>query len=110
MRAMCRIGAGLGVVAVLGACQMAALPPILDPAPADPGLDAPAQRAVAACLSQAETQGFEVRGVADATEVVDGADNAVGQNVFVDIGRAGQAATVRCSYTYATSQARVMTL
>ncbi len=105
-----RAGTALGLAALLGACNMAALPQIIEPAPADPGVDLPAQRAIAACLSRAEAQGLEVRGVANSSEVVGPGGAAVGQNVFVDVGRGGQAFTVRCSYTYASSEARIMTL
>lgn len=110
MTSVLRTGTALGLAALLGACNVAALPQIIEPAPADPGVDRPTQQAVAACLSRAEAQGLEVRGVSNTSEAMGGGGTAVGQNVFVDVGRGGQSFTVRCNYSYATSEARIMTI
>ncbi|MBK5928662.1 hypothetical protein [Rhodobaculum claviforme] len=108
-----RAGLALGAGLLLGACNMAGLPPILDPTPTAPptaGMSSDAQRATAACLDRAEAQGLQVTGVSNASEVMGFGGRPVGQNVFVNIGRGGQNVTVRCSYTYDTAEARIMTL
>ncbi|MGY6412170.1 MAG: hypothetical protein ACXIUV_14250 [Alkalilacustris sp.] len=105
-----RVGAALGLSALLAACNVASLPQIIEPAPADPGLDLPTQRAVAACLSSAEARGFDVRGVSNTSEAIGPGGVAVGQNVFVNVARGGQTFNVRCNYSYASSEARIMTL
>ncbi|MGY6634928.1 MAG: hypothetical protein ACXIU8_14475 [Alkalilacustris sp.] len=109
-----RVCAALGVGMLLGACNMAALPPILDPTPAPapsaPGVDADGQRAIAACLNQAEARGLTVSGVSNASEIRNAAGRPVGQNVFVDVTRGTQTFNVRCNYSYASAQARIMTL
>lgn len=100
----------LPLAALLAGCQMAALPDLSAPAPAAPAVEPPAERAIAACLERAEAQGLEVRGVASADEVVGGAGTAVGQNVFLQVRRGGQAFELRCNYSYAAEEARIMTL
>ena len=102
----------LGLGLFLGACNMAALPQILDPAPAPatPNVSNDGQRAIAACLNRAEAQGLAVSGVSNASEIRNAAGRPVGQNVFVDVSRGGQPFNVRCNYSYDSAQARIMTL
>ena len=112
MTAIRRLAAVLVAVSLAAGCTLDTLPPILDPEPAPrtPAVDASAQQAIAACLARAETQGLNVSGVdrSDEIRTVDGV--ALGQNVFLDVGSGGQSFTVRCSYTYASAEARIMTL
>ncbi len=110
MTSLFRAGTALGLAALLAACNIASLPQIIEPAPSDPGVDQPAQQAIAACLERAEAQGLDVRGVANTSEAMGGGGTAVGQNVFVEVGRGGQTFTVRCNYSYASSEARIMTI
>lgn len=101
----------------LGACTLGLAPPAPSPgtgAPsaraAGPAGTADAQRAVGACREAAVAQGLSVGGV-EGTEEVRGAGGlATGQNVFLAVSRPGAAFTLRCSYTYSTAQARIMTL
>ena len=110
MPRLARFGPALLLPALLAGCMQGAMPPLLDPtpAPAAPQMDGEAQRAVAACLDRAETQGLNVAGVDRTTEVVTVDGRAMGQNVFLDIGGGGP--TVRCNYDYAAGEARIMTL
>ena len=110
MTSVLRTGTALGLAGFLAACNVASLPQIIEPAPADPGVDLPTQQAIAACLSRAESQGLDVRGVANTSEAIGAGGVAMGQNVFVDVARGGQTFTVRCNYSYAGSEARIMTL
>jgi dihydroorotase-like cyclic amidohydrolase len=101
-----------GLAALLGGCTMAAPPPANRPPPS-PGpvaADASADRAIAACRDAAAAQQIAVRGVERAEEVRGGAGFGVGQNVFLAVSRSGSDFVLRCSYTYATAEARIMTL
>ena len=102
------------LAALLAGCTLAAEPPAGRPATAAPAAaqvpDAAAGRAVAACRDAATAQQIAVRGVERAEEVRGGAGFAVGQNVFLAVSRGGADFVLRCSYTYATAEARIMTL
>jgi hypothetical protein len=96
----------------LGACTMAVAPPATGPGPVapPPTADPAAQRAVAACRAAAEAQSIAVRGVEGSEEVRGTGGFATGQNVFLAVNRSGAAYTLRCSYNYATAEARIMSL
>lgn len=103
------------VLLALGACTMVAPPPTSRPAPgasgaAAPPLDATAERAVSACRAEAAAQGLAVRGVERAEEVRDTAGVALGQNVFLAVSRSGAPFSLRCSYSYASAEARIRLL
>jgi len=92
--------------------QPPALPAAIDPtpAPAAPRVEPAAERAIAACLGRAEAQGLQVTGVDRADPLLGAGGVVLGQNVFLDVGRGGQSFTVRCAYTEASREARIMTL
>lgn len=97
----------------LGACTLAVAPPPTGPSappPSDRAADAAADRAIAACRGRAGEQMLAVRGVEGAEEVRGSGGVPVGQNVFLAVTRGSADYTVRCSYSYATAEARIMTL
>jgi hypothetical protein len=98
----------------LGACTLAMAPPPpggpAAPPAAGPGAGADARQAVAACRAAAAERGLTVRGVDRVTELRGSDGRPVGQNVFLDVARPGAQFTLRCNYSYASSEARIMTL
>ncbi len=69
-----------------------------------------AARAEDLCRAAASDGGFGVTGVAANTEIR-GPDGLVtGRNVMLDVTRGGQSRTVRCAYSTASGEARLMVL
>jgi hypothetical protein len=82
-----------------------------DPAPqmpADPAREP--GTAETACSEAGRSAGFEVRGVVGSSEVTDDTGLAMSRDVMLRVTRGGQTVDVRCSYVYATAEARIMTL
>lgn len=70
----------------------------------------PASAAESACTQQGQTQGLAVQGVVGTREV-DGDDGvARSRDVMLRVARGEQVYEVRCSYSYASGQARIMSL
>lgn len=69
-----------------------------------------ADQAESACVQAGTSAGFEVQGVVGTREVADAAGAPVSRDVMLSVRRGGQALEVRCSYTYASASARMMTL
>lgn len=93
--------------------RVPAPPPMASVQPAAPtatGAAAPASQAEAACLSQGRAQGLAVQGVVGTREVAgpDGSPRA--RDVMLRVARGQQIYEVRCSYTYASAEARIMSL
>lgn len=86
----------------------AAPPP---PAPsADIGIRRSASAAEAACVAQGETQGMNVQSVVGTREVTGADGQASSRDVMLRVARGQQVFDVRCSYNYASGEARIMTL
>lgn len=79
-------------------------------APAEPGAPVSAGQAETACLSQGRAQGLAVQGVVGTREVTgpDGAPSA--RDVMLRVARGQQVYEVRCNYSYASAEARIMSL
>jgi|JI7StandDraft_1071085.scaffolds.fasta_scaffold229813_1 hypothetical protein len=78
------------------------------PAPVAPGR--PASDAEAACFEAARSAGFEGARLAGSAEVMGPQGIAASRDVMIGVRRGGQSFEVRCSYSYATNTARIMTL
>ena len=70
----------------------------------------PAGQAEAACMAQVQQQGLAVQGVVGTREVTraDGAPSA--RDVMLRVARGQQVYEVRCNYSYAGAEARIMSL
>ena len=79
-----------------------------DPAPQVAGPSAGA--AETACLEAGRAAGFDVQRVVGTTEVMGTQGLADSRDVMLAVRRGGQSFEVRCSYSYATNAARIMTL
>ena len=113
----------IGVLAIAGCAQMpdfrdgartqATPPRTVQPAPGAPVTDAgavPASAAEAACMEQGRGQGLAVQGVVGTREV-SGADGlARSRDVMLRVARGQQVYEVRCSYSYVSNEARIMSL
>lgn len=119
-----RTVAALGGVVVLAGCfQVPAMrgaapvrsvaPPVASPAPvmpeATPGA-VPASAAESACTQQGQSQGLAVQGVVGTREVSGTDGVASSRDVMLRVARGQQVYEVRCSYSYASGQARIMSL
>ena len=81
------------------------------PEPAeDIGIRRSASAAEAACVAQGETQGMNVQSVVGTREVAGSDGRPVSRDVLLRVARGEQVFDVRCSYNYASSEARIMTL
>jgi hypothetical protein len=70
----------------------------------------PASAAESSCTQQGQAQGLAVQGVVGTREVT-GADGvARSRDVMLRVARGQQVYEVRCSYSYASGQARIMSL
>jgi hypothetical protein len=83
--------------------------PMPEPAE-DIGIRRSASAAEAACVAQGETQGMNVQSVVGTREVAGGDGRPVSRDVLLRVARGEQVFDVRCSYDYASSEARIMTL
>lgn len=117
------VSALVGVLVIAGCAQLpdmrgpapirSAPPPAAQPAPvmpdATPGA-VPASAAESSCTQQGQAQGLAVQGVVGTREVT-GADGvARSRDVMLRVARGQQVYEVRCSYSYASGQARIMSL
>jgi len=125
MIAFARTMTALAGVLVLAGCfqapalrsaapQRSAPPPAASVAPvipeaAVPGA-VPASAAETACTNQGQSQGLAVRGVVGTREVRGSDGTASARDVMLRVARGQQVYEVRCSYSYATGQARIMSL
>jgi hypothetical protein len=81
------------------------------PAPsADIGVRRSAGAAEAACVAQGEMQGMNVQSVVGTREVAGVGGEPGSRDVMLRVARGQQVFDVRCSYSYATAEARIMTL
>lgn len=98
-----------------GSAPMRGAPPptTAQPAPmapqAEPGV-VPASAAESACTQQGQSQGLAVQGVVGTREVNSGDGVARSRDVMLRVARGQQVYEVRCSYSYASGQARIMSL
>jgi hypothetical protein len=69
-----------------------------------------AARAERACRAVAADRGLAVNAIADNREVLGSGGVVIGRDVMLNVTRAGQTYTVRCSYTMTTDEARLMML
>jgi len=79
------------------------------PLAAAPGA-VPASAAESACTSQGQSQGLAVRGVVGTREVRGSDGIASSRDVMLRVARGQQVYEVRCSYSYASGEARIMSL
>lgn len=99
-----------GSVAPVRAPSPAPMASIQPVAPTAPGAGVSAGQAETACLSQGRAQGLAVQGVVGTREVA-GADGLPrARDVMLRVARGQQIYEVRCSYTYASAEARIMSL
>ena len=70
----------------------------------------PATEAETACLEAGRAAGFDGMRLAGTAEVTDAQGVPVSRDVMIAVRRGGQSFEVRCSYSDATSAARIMTL
>jgi hypothetical protein len=87
-----------------------AAPPPPPTALGDIGIRRSASAAEAACVAQGETQGMGVQGVVGTREVTGADGRPASRDVMLRVARGQQVFEVRCSYDYASGQARIMTL
>jgi hypothetical protein len=92
-----------------GAAPVQSAPPPPSPS-ADIGIRRSASAAEAACVAQGETQGMNVQTVVGTREVSGSDGRATSRDVMLRVARGQQVFDVRCSYDYASAQARIMTL
>jgi len=76
---------------------------------ATPGV-VPASAAESACTQQGQAQGLAVQGVVGTREVSGAGGAASSRDVMLRVARGQQVYEVRCSYSYASGQARIMSL
>lgn len=93
--------------------QRGAPPPAAQPVPvvpeATPGA-VPASAAESSCMQQGQSQGLAVQGVVGTREVSGSDGVARSRDVMLRVARGQQVYEVRCSYSYASGQARIMSL
>jgi len=94
----------------LSAQPMASVQPIAPIAPAVPGAAASAGQAEAACLAQGRAQGLSVQGVVGTREVTAADGSTSARDVMLRVARGQQVYEVRCNYSYASAEARIMSL
>lgn len=80
----------------------------LAPVQAAPGR--PATEAETACFEAARAAGFEGLRLVGSAEVMGTQGLATSRDVMIGVRRGGQSFEVRCSYSYETLSARIMTL
>ena len=113
----------IGVLAIAGCAQMpdfrgggrthAPPPRTAQPDPLAPVTDAgavPASAAEAACMEQGRGQGLAVQSVVGTREVSGSDGAASSRDVMLRVARGQQVYEVRCSYSYASNEARIMSL
>lgn len=113
----------VGVFVVAGCAQLpdmrgsaplrTAPAPAAQPAPMAPQSmpgAVPASAAESACMQQGQAQGLAVQGVVGTREVTGNDGVARSRDVMLRVARGQQVYEVRCSYSYASGQARIMSL
>ncbi|WP_333830272.1 hypothetical protein [Pararhodobacter sp.] len=88
-------------------------PPVFNTAPGAPGGmqgAAPASAAEQACSQQGQSQGLAVQSVVGTREVSGNDGVARSRDVMLRVARGQQVYEVRCSYSYANGEARIMSL
>lgn len=63
-----------------------------------------------ACMEAGRAAGFDVSGVVGTREVADASGVVMSRDVILNAARGSQGLEVRCSFSYANGQARIMTL
>lgn len=84
-------------------------PLAMAPLPATPGASG-AGAAEAACLAAGQERGFQVQGVVGSSDVTGADGRAISRDVMLRVARGAQVFDLRCNYSYAEGQARVMAL
>jgi hypothetical protein len=96
------------------AAPVISVAPLASPVDAMPGVGdaAPVSAGVAesACRAAGADRGFQVQGVVGSTDVRGADGQPVSRDVMLRVARSGQVFDLRCSYHYASAQARVMAL
>lgn len=93
-----------------GAAPVRNAPPpvtVIDPAP---GVAPSASVAENACVSAGQAQGLAVQGVVGTRETMGTDGMAQSRDVMLRVARGQQVYDVRCAYSYASAQARIMSL
>lgn len=80
------------------------------PAPEAPGARPSASAAESACVAAGQQQGLNVQGVVGTREVSGSDGQPASRDVMLRVARGQQLYELRCSYHYASAQARIMTL
>lgn len=126
MRGLLTITTLAGALALAGCAELAEMRPAqprpvvaVHPAPPPPSPLAPAQplamqrsasAAEAACVAQGQGQGMNIQRVVGTREVAGPGGQPVARDVMLRVARGQQVFDIRCSYDYASGQARIMTL
>ncbi|MFN3955195.1 MAG: hypothetical protein ACK4LQ_12150 [Pararhodobacter sp.] len=84
--------------------------PMAQPAPEAPGARPSAGAAENACVAAGQQQGLGVQGVVGTREVAGSDGQPTSRDVMLRVARGQQLYEVRCSYNYASAQARIMSL
>lgn len=84
--------------------------PAAPPAPVQVAPGRAASDAESACFDAGRAAGFEGMRLAGSSEVLDANGLPASRDVMIGVRRGTQSFEVRCSYSYATSSARIMTL
>lgn len=79
-------------------------------APVQPAPGRPANEAESACFEAGRAAGFEGMRLVGSVEVMGTQGVASSRDVMIGVRRGGQSFEVRCSYSYETNSARIMTL
>lgn len=98
------VGPAPGMAPVRGAAPTVPLPA---PLPTDAGMAARAERA---CVQQGRAEGLAVQRVVGTRAVIGPDGQMIGRDVMLQVSRQGRLFDVRCNFTVATDEARIMTL